>query len=354
MRALWQRLLQVRHHNQMLVQRGRNTILVALALIGLNLALVLLALMRGVASFSFLVPPVVGTLILIGAIALTRIGQVELVSLGLIVIGFVGSMITIVTEADRYAPLFLLIVQIVALALLSTIEITALGVAVVLALPIVSMLLPAESPLRPLLIVTGVVSVITTIVSIMVSAGNGALRRQLESMLAQSQQAAQQLQALNAELDQRVAAQTAALREAVSALEARTAEQDRLLAEVIAQRDVIRQLSAPVLPVSQTALVLPLIGTIDQERLVLAQQHALNAIEQQRARRLILDVTGVPVIDTHAAAGLIQLAQSARLLGAEVTLVGVRPEVAQTMVSLGVELPMMRVYSDLAAALNER
>ncbi|MGB9739946.1 MAG: STAS domain-containing protein [Chloroflexus sp.] len=106
-------------------------------------------------------------------------------------------------------------------------------------------------------------------------------------------------------------------------LEERSRQQDRLLAEVIAQRDVIRQLSVPVLPVGPATLVMPLIGAIDRGRLTTIQQQALTIIGQQHARWLILDVTGVPVIDTEVAGGLTQLMQSVRLLGADVVLVGV-------------------------------
>jgi rsbT co-antagonist protein RsbR len=110
------------------------------------------------------------------------------------------------------------------------------------------------------------------------------------------------------------------------------------LATIDAQRNVIREMSVPVLPLSQSALVLPLIGALDSERLALVQEQALHAIEQLSGRFLILDITGVPIVDTAVAQGLIQIVHAARLLGSEVVLVGIRPEVAQAVVGLGIHL----------------
>src|SRR5262249_19392339 len=99
-------------------------------------------------------------------------------------------------------------------------------------------------------------------------------------------------------------------------------------------------------------LVMPLIGALDSTRLALMQAQALRAIERSRTRQLILDITGVPVIDTQVALGLTQLVQAARLLGTKVDIVGIRPEVAQTLVGFGTELQAMRTCSNLQAALD--
>jgi rsbT co-antagonist protein RsbR len=123
----------------------------------------------------------------------------------------------------------------------------------------------------------------------------------------------------------------------IEAEAARTAIAEQL--ETIAeQRNVIREMSVPVLPLSQSALVLPLVGALDSERLGMVQEQSLRSIEQSPARYLILDITGVPVIDTAVALGLIRVVQAARLLGTVVILVGIRPEVAPAVVGLGIQL----------------
>jgi len=106
-------------------------------------------------------------------------------------------------------------------------------------------------------------------------------------------------------------------------------------------------MSVPVLPVSANAIVIPLIGALDSQRLQMIQEQALQAIERSTTRFVLLDITGVPVVDTHVTQGLLSIVQAARLLGAQVVLVGVRPEVAQTIVTLGLDLRGMLTRQSL-------
>ena len=90
-----------------------------------------------------------------------------------------------------------------------------------------------------------------------------------------------------------------------------------------------------------------MVGTLDTTRLRLALDRALHAIEQRKVRVALLDITGVPLVDTQVARGLLDIAQAAQLLGAEVVMVGVRPEVAQSIVGLGLHLGNITVRSTL-------
>jgi anti-anti-sigma regulatory factor/HAMP domain-containing protein len=155
-------------------------------------------------------------------------------------------------------------------------------------------------------------------------------------------------------LEQRVADRTADLQQALDEVETRAREQERLLEEIRRQRETIREMSVPVLPVNDTTLVMPLVGAMDTERLRLLQDQALRAIERTRAKTLILDITGVPIVDSQVAQGLIGVVQAARLLGTEVLLVGIRPEVAQAIVTLGLSLSELRTHNDLRGALGRR
>lgn len=154
------------------------------------------------------------------------------------------------------------------------------------------------------------------------------------------------------ELAQKVAEQTADIEMALRELQRRADEQAHLLAENAGQRAMIAELSLPILPVSDEVLVMPLIGALDSARLNEARSQALRQIERRRARHLILDITGVPVIDTHVAAGLLQIVAAARLLGTGVILVGVRPEVAQTIVGLGLDLSDLTTLATLQSGLQ--
>jgi anti-anti-sigma regulatory factor/HAMP domain-containing protein len=124
------------------------------------------------------------------------------------------------------------------------------------------------------------------------------------------------------------------------------------LATIEAQRDVIRTMSVPILPLTHRALVMPLVGVIDAERAVTLLAALLKAIEQQRAHIVILDVTGVPLIDTQVAQVLLHAINGAQLLGAQTVVVGVRPELAQTIVGLGVDLRHVVTRADLQSAVS--
>ena len=173
------------------------------------------------------------------------------------------------------------------------------------------------------------------------------LARAFNSMTAQLRQSLE-------DLERRVADRTADLQHALDEVEARAREQSLLLAENQRQRETIREMSVPVLPVSDSTLVMPLVGALDTERLRLLQDQALRALERSRAHTLILDITGVPIVDSQVAQGLVMVVQAARLLGAEVLLVGIRAEVAQAIVGLGLDLGGLQAHNDLQDALSQR
>jgi len=174
----------------------------------------------------------------------------------------------------------------------------------------------------------------------------------LRVALHESQQRNQRLEELQATLETRIAERTQELQQALAEVEARSAAQERLLEENRQQRAIIQGLSVPVLPVSADTLIVPLVGALDTERLQTLQSRALHALERSTAQRLILDISGVPLVDSQVAQGLLAVVQQARLLGAEAVLVGIRPEVAQALVGIGVDLRRMRTYRDLEAALH--
>jgi DNA-binding LacI/PurR family transcriptional regulator/anti-anti-sigma regulatory factor len=116
--------------------------------------------------------------------------------------------------------------------------------------------------------------------------------------------------------------------------------------------NTVRELGCPVIPLRGAALLVPLIGTIDSQRAVQIISTVLHAIEVHRASKVLLDITGVPLIDTQVAGTLVQLAQTAQLLGARAILIGVRPEIAQSIVGLDIDLRALTTYASLADALT--
>jgi anti-anti-sigma regulatory factor len=129
-------------------------------------------------------------------------------------------------------------------------------------------------------------------------------------------------------------------------------ERQRLQEELIqAQAVALEELSTPLIPISDTTLVMPLIGRIDSRRAEQVLEALLGGITSQGANLAIIDITGVSVVDTQVANALIQTARAVRLLGAQVVLTGIRPEVAQTLVSLGVDLGDIVTRSTLQSGI---
>lgn len=159
----------------------------------------------------------------------------------------------------------------------------------------------------------------------------------LQSRETQLQEQVLAVQTLNAELDTRVAERTQELQTLVNT-------QEQLL-------DQIRLMSIPVVPVQHGVIAIPLIGNLDSERMTHLIPNLLAGIEDLHARFVALDITGVPIVDTQVAAELIRAAGAARLLGATMALVGIRPEVAQTLVQLGVDFAGLQTHATLQEAL---
>jgi anti-anti-sigma regulatory factor len=118
------------------------------------------------------------------------------------------------------------------------------------------------------------------------------------------------------------------------------------------QRDEILELSTPVIQVWDKVLVLPIIGTLDSLRASRLTESLLDRISQEQAEVVILDVSGVPAIDTDVAQHLLKTVEAARLMGTVSVLSGVRPETAQAMVHLGIDLGSLRSRTTLKDALK--
>jgi PAS domain S-box-containing protein len=130
-------------------------------------------------------------------------------------------------------------------------------------------------------------------------------------------------------------------------------EQKRLNREIItAHRRLITELSAPLIPITRSILVLPLIGAVDSTRAQRIMESLLAGIESYDAQVVIIDVTGVPLMDTGVANHLMQMTDAASLVGAETVLVGITPQVAQTIVELGVDLSGITTRSNLQGGVE--
>ncbi len=124
---------------------------------------------------------------------------------------------------------------------------------------------------------------------------------------------------------------------------------------IIRQQKEIAELSTPVVKLWDGILALPLIGTLDSERTQVVMENLLQSIVEHAADYAIIDITGVPTVDTLVAQHLLKTVAAARLMGADCIISGIRPQIAQTMVHLGVELNVVskaNLADALAAALR--
>lgn len=118
------------------------------------------------------------------------------------------------------------------------------------------------------------------------------------------------------------------------------------------QKIALQELSAPLIPVFENITVMPLVGTIDTERAKRIMENLLQGVVKHRAEVVLIDITGVPVVDTMVAHHIIQASEAVRLVGAKCLLVGIRPEIAQTIVNLGIDLSQVITKNSLQKGIE--
>ncbi len=127
-------------------------------------------------------------------------------------------------------------------------------------------------------------------------------------------------------------------------------ERERVIRQ---QQDSIRELSTPVLPVRERLLILPIIGVLDTNRAQQLTEQLLRGIRTHRAKVVVIDITGAPDVDEAVANHLVRTVDASRLMGASVIITGLSPEIAETLVTIGVDLSKMNTIGDLQGGLEE-
>lgn len=118
------------------------------------------------------------------------------------------------------------------------------------------------------------------------------------------------------------------------------------------QKIALQELSAPLIPIFDNITVMPLVGTIDTERAKQIMENLLQGVVKHRAQVVLIDITGVPVVDTMVAHHIIQASEAVRLVGAKCLIVGIRPEIAQTIVNLGINLEQLITKNSLQKGVD--
>jgi anti-anti-sigma factor len=287
--------------------------------------------------------------IFLGGAYLGRSGRVVLGSYLVIGVTTLAILSSIYTDRSTPStPMYLVLSILLAGVLLPPTQIWSVLATCVVGALLVYYQLPAELRDNPMwsqsLLGTPLILLMTSVI-MFISA------RSIRAAIGEADAASRGLAESNTTLEQRVAERTAEL--------TRVLEQQQLIGRQLeqslsAQRDmnqVISDISVPIIPITEDALVVPLVGAIDSARAGQLLDDLLGMIERLRTRTIILDVTGVAVIDTQVAASLLRVSAAARLMGAETVLVGIRPEVAQTLVGLGVDLDTIHTAASLQDGL---
>lgn len=118
------------------------------------------------------------------------------------------------------------------------------------------------------------------------------------------------------------------------------------------QQQAILELSTPVLQIRDRLLLLPIVGAIDTDRARQLTEQLLNSIRSSRAKVVVVDITGVPTVDSRVANHLVQTVEAARLMGASCVVSGLSPAIAQTLVTLGVDLSKINTVGDLQGGIE--
>src|SRR5256885_8659592 len=119
------------------------------------------------------------------------------------------------------------------------------------------------------------------------------------------------------------------------------------------EQEAIRELSTPAVQVGERLLILPIIGVIDPQRARQLTEQLLRGIRTNRAKVVVIDITGVAAMDVTVANHLVQTVEASRLLGATVIVTGLSPEIAQTLVTIGVDLGKMNTVCDLQGGIEQ-
>jgi anti-anti-sigma regulatory factor len=334
-----------------LQRRARSLIVLALGMAVLSFAFVPVVLSLNAGPQSVFTTMLGGISSLCAAF-LGRAGRVNLgayLLIGFTLFGIVASIP--VERTNPSTPYYLVLVVLLGGALLPPVQIWGAFLACILGLALGIGLLPPEwrandswrqtASAVPLML--GVITLIAFVSARTTAAAFAAAQRARQ----EAEDATASLAASNASLEARVQERTAALRQVADEQRALATQLGESLEAQQELNQVIAELAVPILPISNSSLVAPLIGSIDSDRARQLLVTILERVEATGARTLLLDVTGVAVIDTQVAASLLQIADAAHLMGAQTILVGIRPEVAQTLVELGVDLGALKTAATL-------
>jgi rsbT co-antagonist protein RsbR len=347
-------LVAIPHPDEDIRRRGRNVVVLSLGLIGLDVLLIVLWVFQR--ENPSLVAGAIALVLFGVAIAIARrgwVGPAALLLIGVLMLAVLS--VIAANNALSDTPYFLLIPVSIAGLVLSAWQVWPVFFANVIGLGLVTALIARTTPLSysDVQVLQDSLAVLTImgLISFLGASSTTRALRAAQTAREQAEAAATELDQANAALEMRVAERTTELAGALAAQRNQATELQISLDRQQTLNELLNALSLPIIPVREDVLVAPLVGNLDAVRAQRLIGDVLEQIERWRARAIILDVTGVAVVDTQLAQALLRTAEATRLLGARTILVGIRPEVAQTLVSLGADLSSLHTAATLQDGL---
>jgi len=192
-----------------------------------------------------------------------------------------------------------------------------------------------------------------------VLSSQAAIAMENAQLYAEAQRTSRELQRTNEGLELQVNQRTIELQQANERLQSELVERERAEREraalqeeiIVAQRARLKEMSTPLIPITDQIMIMPLIGTVDRARAEQVLESALTGVQRSRARIVILDITGMTHIDTAVAAMLVATTRALRLLGAHTVLTGLRPEFARLLVAENIELGALETRGTLQSGI---
>lgn len=346
-------LLTVNSPDENVRRRGRNIIYIILGLLVLMLFIAVAWTIITPVSIIFVFATVLPTLTYFGMLVLVRRGYVDTAAVIIFMMQLTVSVYILTSSFEQPWSVMMLITPL----LFASVSLRAWQIWIAfIAIAIARVFINTQT--RDTTTDILIFQIITfAVFTLMLFLGT----RSLEQSLQQSDElrhvaegSSNALAAANDNLEQAVNNRTADLQHALSDVRERELRLTQTLQKLSVSQELVRSLSAPIIPILPSVIVVPLAGILDGEQAQRLMQQVLERISAQRSRDLILDITGVPIMDSHVANVVIQIAQAVKLLGTRTLLVGVRPEVAQTLVALNIEFGDLEIFADLQDAVLSR
>ncbi|HNP87136.1 MAG TPA: STAS domain-containing protein [Kouleothrix sp.] len=346
-------LLTVNSPDENIRRRGRNIIYIILGLLVLMLFIAVAWTIITPVSIIFVFATVLPTLTYFGMLVLVRRGYVDTAAVIIFMMQLTVSVYILTSSFEQPWSVMMLITPL----LFASVSLRAWQIWIAfIAIAIARVFINTQT--RDTTTDILIFQIITfAVFTLMLFLGT----RSLEQSLQQSDElrhvaegSSNALAAANDNLEQAVNNRTADLQHALSDVRERELRLTQTLQKLSVSQELVRSLSAPIIPILPSVIVVPLAGILDGEQVQRLMQQVLERISAQRSRDLILDITGVPIMDSHVANVVIQIAQAVKLLGTRTLLVGVRPEVAQTLVALNIEFGDLEIFADLQDAVLSR